>query len=75
MPKSRKLRPSSTPGISKGMNCKKTQLKMRLAKDTRFHKTDPLNYANACAETDVFFSVKSETTRKYEQETFRLTGR
>lgn len=43
---------SSTAGILKGDNCKKSPLKIRYARDSRFYKTDPLNYLAACAEID-----------------------
>lgn len=48
MPKSKKIRPSSTPGILKGENCHRSQIKNRYAKDSRWHKTDPEGYAEAC---------------------------
>jgi hypothetical protein len=48
MPKSRKLRPSSTPGRSKNENCQKSQTKNKYAKDTRWYKKDVINYAKAC---------------------------
>lgn len=50
MPKSKKLRPSSTPGKAKGDNCKKSVLKTRMAKDSKFYKTDPSNYMKAIQE-------------------------
>jgi hypothetical protein len=37
---------SSTPGSSKGPNCKKSPLKIRGAKDARFYKTDPEGFRN-----------------------------
>ena len=57
MAKSKKIKKqlgkgSSTEGIKKGMNCQKTPRKVRLAKDSRFYKTDPLNYLKACEETN-----------------------
>ena len=48
MPKSRKERPSSTPGRQKNENCQKSQLKNQYSKDTRWHKKDILNYIKAC---------------------------
>lgn len=48
MPKSKKERPSSTPGRTKGSNCQKSQLKNQYAKDSRFYKNDPVNYAKVC---------------------------
>lgn len=56
MPKSKKERPSSTKGIAKGWNCKKTILKTRMAKDQRFYKksmagsTKASIYEQACLE-------------------------
>lgn len=52
MPKSRKLRPSSTPGRTKGPNCQRSQIKNLYAKDSKFYKKDPENYAAACAVID-----------------------
>lgn len=52
MPKSRKLRPSSTPGRTKGDNCQRSQIKNQYSKDTKFYKKDPANYAAACAIID-----------------------
>ena len=46
-------RGSSTDGIKKGMSCQKTPRKLRLAKDSRFYKNDPRNYAKACQEVDL----------------------
>jgi len=48
MPKSRKERPSSTPGRSKGENCQKSQLKNLYAKSTRLHRTNPKLWLQAC---------------------------
>lgn len=45
-------RGSSTPGSAKGPNCRKSPSKTRYAKDTKFHKTDPLKYAEICKEID-----------------------
>ena len=51
MPKSKRERPSSTKGITKGWNCKKTILKTRMAKDSRFYKTGAFDeYDQACRE-------------------------
>ena len=63
MPKSKGRHSSSTPGKAKGLNCQKTPLKVQLAKHSRFRKKDPLNYANACKESDALMGVKSWTTR------------
>lgn len=52
MPKSRKQRPSSTNGRTKGENCQRSQIKNLYAKDPRFYKKDPENYATACALVD-----------------------
>lgn len=41
MPKSRKLRPSSTPGRLKGANCQKSEKKNLFVHDTKLHKTNP----------------------------------
>lgn len=38
-------RASSTKGILKGENCRKSPLKTQLAKDTRMHKTCPDQFA------------------------------
>ena len=46
--KSKKTGGSSTPGKSKGSNCQKSIIKTQAAKDNRFYKTDPVNYAKAC---------------------------
>lgn len=48
MPRSRKERPSSTAGRSKGSNCQRSILKTQYAKDCRFYKNDPKNYAKIC---------------------------
>lgn len=48
MPKSRKERPSSTPGRSKGTNCQRSQLKNLYAKDPRAHRTRPTEFLRAC---------------------------
>lgn len=48
MPKSRKDRPSSTAGKSKGSNCQKSILKTQHSKDSKMYKTDPINYAKVC---------------------------
>lgn len=48
MPKSRKERPSSTPGKTKGGNCQKSENKTRYTRDTRWYRTDPKNYAKVC---------------------------
>lgn len=58
MPKSRKLRPSSTNGKDKAAGCKKSPLKIRMAKDSRFHKTDPLNYTKAIEEINKLHDKK-----------------
>lgn len=50
MPKSRKLRPSSTPGKSKGQNCQRSVLKNLYCKDTRLHRTNPKLFLAACEE-------------------------
>ena len=50
MPKSRKIRPSSTPGKSKGQNCQRSQLKNLYALDTRLYRTNPKLYEKACLE-------------------------
>lgn len=52
MPRSRKERQSSTPGKSKGSNCQKSVLKTQYAKDARFYKNDPKNYAKVCFLVD-----------------------
>lgn len=49
MPKSRKDRPSSTPGKVKGQNCQKSETKTRYSRDSRWYRTDPENYRKACA--------------------------
>jgi hypothetical protein len=48
MPQSRKLRPSSTAGRTKGANCHRSQLKNLYAKDSRMYKKDPDLYIKAC---------------------------
>lgn len=48
MPKSRKQRPSSTPGKSKGFNCQRSELKTKYAKDSKWFKKDVANYMVAC---------------------------
>lgn len=48
MPKSRKTRPSSTPGKSKNQNCQKSQLKNQYCTDSKWYKKDVVNYAKAC---------------------------
>lgn len=50
MPKSRKLRPSSTPGKSKGENCQRSQLKNLYSKDSRLHRTNPKLWRAAVME-------------------------
>ena len=51
MGKSKKgIKGSSTPGISKGWNCKKTPAKLRFCKDAPFYKTDPERYAAVSVE-------------------------
>jgi hypothetical protein len=40
----KRLKGSSTAGKDKGLNYRKHELKTRLAKDSKFHKTDPKNY-------------------------------
>jgi hypothetical protein len=41
---------SSTPGKAKGDNCKKSPLKVQYAKDTRMHKTSPVQWMQAIEE-------------------------
>jgi hypothetical protein len=48
MPKSRKERPSSTPGRQKNDNCQKSQTKNKYCNDTRWYKKDVENYRKAC---------------------------
>jgi hypothetical protein len=48
--KGKRTTASSTPGKMKGPNCKKSPLKVRLAKDTKFHKTDPKEFEKATRE-------------------------
>lgn len=48
MPKSRKLRPSSTPGKTKGENCQRSVTKNQYAKDSKWYKKDVANYMVAC---------------------------
>jgi len=48
MPKSKKDRPSSTAGRTKGGNCQKSIIKTQYCRDSKFFKTDPLNYLKAC---------------------------
>lgn len=52
MPKSRKLRPSSTPGRAKHANCQKNDIKTRYCKDTKWYKKDVENYIKACKYVD-----------------------
>ena len=53
MPKSRKLRPSSTPGRTKNSNCQRSQLKNLYCKDHRLYRTNPDLWAKCCAEVDL----------------------
>lgn len=39
----------STPGKAKGTNCHKSPMKTQYAKDPRFYRRDPYNYALAAA--------------------------
>lgn len=48
MPKSRKTRPSSTPGKVKGENCHRSQTKNQYSKDPRWYRKDIANYMVAC---------------------------
>lgn len=48
MPKSRKQRPSSTPGKQKQSNCHKSQLKNQYVTDPKWYKKDVVGYAKAC---------------------------
>lgn len=50
MPKSRKTRPSSTPGKTKDKNCQKSEAKNKYCLDTRFYKNDPMNYMKVCEQ-------------------------
>ena len=50
---------SSTAGILKGPNCHKSSLKTRMSKDSRFYKTDPNGYIQACLEVDKLHPNKS----------------
>lgn len=54
MPRSKKQRPSSTLGRSKGDNCHKSDMKNRYAKDTRWYRTDPVGYAAACEKINQY---------------------
>ncbi len=48
--KGKRTSASSTPGKLKGPNCKKSPGKIRMAKDTKFHKTDAKEFEKATAE-------------------------
>jgi len=50
MPKSRKLRPSSTPGRTKGSNCHKTVAKNFVTLDTKGYKKDWALWLQGCKE-------------------------
>ena len=52
MPKSKKLRPSSTAGRSKGSNCQRSQMKNLYCKDHRLYRKNPDLFAKCCAEID-----------------------
>ena len=52
MPKSRKERPSSTAGKTKGSNCQKSELKNLHAKDTKLYRTNPKLWKKACDAVD-----------------------
>ncbi len=47
MPQSKKERPSSTPGRSKGANCHRSQIKNLWAKDNKFYKKNPKEFLKA----------------------------
>lgn len=61
MPKSRKERPSSTPGKSKDKNCQKSQMKNMYCNDTKWCKKDPNGYAKACKEIDSYKGNQKST--------------
>jgi len=52
MPKSKKLRPSSTAGRTKGSNCQRSQGKNLYCKDTILYRKNPDLYAKCCIEID-----------------------
>lgn len=69
MPKSRKNRPSSTPGKSKNSNCQKSQLKNQYVHDNRWYKKDIANYVKACKHiNDQKGNSKSGWIDEYEKE-------
>lgn len=52
MPKSKKERPSSTPGRLKGSNCQRSQLKNLYCLDTKLWRKNPDLWSKCCAEVD-----------------------
>lgn len=50
MPKSRRLRPSSTPGRQKNSNCQKSVAKNFVTLDTKGYKKDPNLWLQGCIE-------------------------
>lgn len=50
MPKSRKLRPSSTSGRQKNANCQKSVAKNFVVNDTKGYKKDPALWLQGCKE-------------------------
>jgi hypothetical protein len=50
MPKSRKLRPSSTPGKSKNSNCQKSVAKNYVVLDTKGYRKDIALWIQGCKE-------------------------
>lgn len=50
MPKSRKLRPSSTPGRQKNSNCQKSIAKNFVVLDTKGYKKNPNLWLQGCLE-------------------------
>lgn len=54
MPKSKKIRPSSTAGRSKGSNCQRSQMKNLYAFDTKLYRKNPDLFAKCCKIVDDF---------------------
>lgn len=66
MPKSRKLRPSSTPGKLKGANCQKSQKKNLFVNDTRLYKKDSKLWLSVLEEVQTIQKAKGSNNTLHE---------
>lgn len=66
MPKSRKLRPSSTPGRMKGTNCQKSENKNLFVHDTKLHKTNPKLWLSILKEVQSVQNAKGNAHKLHE---------